>query len=115
MAPTTFMDQLAICICTYNRPDGLAAVLRSLDAQRLERLTNEQIAIIVVDNSAENTARKTCEAYEQNSRFSFHAVHEPRKGLVFARNACLDAAHEIEASHILFLDDDEMATPLWIE
>jgi glycosyltransferase involved in cell wall biosynthesis len=109
------MDRLAICICTYNRPQGLATLLASLNAQRLSGLSDGQIAIVAVDNSADGTASEICAGYSRDGRFPLTAAHEERKGLVHARNACLAAAREADATHILFLDDDEAAPPGWLE
>jgi succinoglycan biosynthesis protein ExoM len=109
------MTTIAICICTYNRPEGLRAALRSLDGQRLATLSEAQIVVIAVDNSEDGSAKAICDAYAQNGRFAFRYVHQPAKGLVHARNACLAAAAQEQATHILFLDDDEAAAPSWVE
>jgi succinoglycan biosynthesis protein ExoM len=109
------MRAIAICICTYNRPDGLKAALRSLDGQRLTTLGQDEIVVIAVDNSAGGSAKAICDAYAEKGRFAFRAVHQPAKGLAHARNACLAAAEREQATHILFLDDDEAAAPSWVE
>ena len=109
------MAAIAICICTYNRPEGLKAALRSLDSQQLTTLQDDQIVVIAVDNSAACSAKAICAAYAENGRFKFRYVHKPTKGLVHARNTCLDTAEQEQAAHLLFLDDDEAASPLWVE
>ena len=109
------MAPIAVCICTYNRPEGLKTVLRSLDGQQLTTLSDEQIVVIVVDNSVSGSAKAICEDYAQNGRFAFRYVHQPAKGLVHARNACLAAAEQEQAVSMLFLDDDEAAAPSWVE
>jgi succinoglycan biosynthesis protein ExoM len=109
------MTSIAICICTYNRAAGLKATLRSLDAQKLTTLRPYEVTVIVVDNSADATAKAVCDAYAAHGRFAFRGVHQPAKGLVHARNACLAAAARESATHILFLDDDEAAAPGWAE
>jgi succinoglycan biosynthesis protein ExoM len=109
------MPAIAICICTYNRPEGLKAALRSLDGQQLTTLNGDEIVVIVVDNSADGSAKPICDAYARTGRFAFRAVHQPAKGLVHARNACLAAAEREQAATILFLDDDEAAAPSWVE
>ena len=109
------MAPIAICICTYNRPEGLKAALRSLDGQQLTTLQDDQIVVIAVDNSAAGSAKAICAAYAENGRFKFRYVHKPTKGLVHARNTCLDTAEQEQAAHLLFLDDDEAASPLWVE
>jgi glycosyltransferase involved in cell wall biosynthesis len=107
------MPNIAVSVCTYSRNDGLAALLGSLDRQRFRQLGDSEICLIVVDNSREAGAAELCAGWR--GRFPIHFVHEPRKGLAAARNACLDAAHEIGATHIAFIDDDEMASPSWLE
>ena len=109
------MAPIAICICTYNRPEGLKAALRSLDGQQLTTLSEAQIVVIAVDNSAGGSAKAICDAYAENGRFALRYVHQPKKGLVHARNACLAAGQNEQADHILFLDDDEAAAPSWVE
>jgi succinoglycan biosynthesis protein ExoM len=106
---------IAICICTYNRPEGLKAALLSLDGQRLTTLSDDQIVVIVADNSEGGSAKAICDAYAENGRFACRTVHQPARGLVHARNACLAAAEREQADHILFLDDDEAAAPSWVE
>ncbi len=48
-------------------------------------------------------------------RFALRYVHQPVKGLVHARNACLAAAGQEQAGTVVFLDDDEAAAPSWLE
>ena len=109
------MISVAICICTYHRPDGLKAALRSLDGQFLTTLSDDQIVVVVVDNSVGGSAKPICNAYAESGRFALRNVHQPVKGLAHARNACLAAAEREQADYILFLDDDEAAAPLWVE
>lgn len=109
------MNRFAVCICTYNRPAGLAAVLGSLARQRLSRLSEVQVTVLVLDNSSDCSARDACRATLDGGRFEWRYVHEPRKGLAFARNACLAAAKAEGASAILFIDDDEFAEAGWLE
>jgi succinoglycan biosynthesis protein ExoM len=109
------MTAIAICICSYNRPEGLQRALRSIDGQVLSRIGEDDITVVVVDNSAEATGKPPCDAYLEAGRFAMRPVHEPRKGLVHARNRCLEAAAESGARYVAFLDDDEAADPLWLE
>jgi glycosyltransferase involved in cell wall biosynthesis len=109
------MRHIAITVCTYNRPAGLQSLLAALDRQRLERLTDNEVEIIVIDNSQSGSAEDICAAYMRNGRFKATFVHEPRKGLAIARNAALAAARAAHASHVAFIDDDEVPDPAWLE
>lgn len=92
---------VAVIIPTYHRPEGLKLALDSVQAQ-----SRRPDAVIVVDNSADATARAMVAAYQGVSY-----VHEPRPGVANARNAALAAT---DARHIAFLDDDEIASPHWL-
>lgn len=109
------MRQIALCICTYNRPEGLRALLAALDKQRLETITDEEVQIVVIDNSRDASAAAVCSTYAQQGRFKAKHIHEPRKGLATARNAALTSAVDLGASYLVFVDDDELPEPLWLE
>jgi succinoglycan biosynthesis protein ExoM len=108
------MERLVICCCTYRRPAGLKRLLHSLETQKLQSLCDEQVTILIVDNSPEGSAKTICANYE-NWRFKLHYRHEKRKGIAHARNACLDAAAELGASYLLLTDDDCVALPGWVQ
>lgn len=67
--------------------------------------------VVVADNddtpSAEGIVRDQCNALGLDYRY----VHAPARNISVARNAALDAT---TAPLIAFIDDDEVATPLWI-
>jgi succinoglycan biosynthesis protein ExoM len=107
------MEKIAITVCTYRRPAGLARLLASLGRMRLTCLDDRQITLVTVDNSPEGSAETA--ARTGQGRFALQYVHEPRKGLAYARNAALEAAFELGASRAAFIDDDEAAHPDWLE
>src|SRR5262245_23708483 len=109
------MYEVAVCVCTYNRPTGLRMLLEALDLQRFTRLRDVEVHVIVVDNSRDGSAAETCNAYVAHGRFSLSRVHEPRKGLSLARNAALVAACEVPARYVAFVDDDELPSPWWLQ
>lgn len=109
------MHDIALCVCTYNRPRGLRMLLEALDRQGLTSLRDEAIRIIVIDNSQAGSATDICNAYAAQGRFALSLVHERRKGLSFARNAALAAAQEARARHAAFIDDDELPSPSWLQ
>jgi succinoglycan biosynthesis protein ExoM len=41
-------------------------------------------------------------------------IHEPRRGISMARNAILEAALDLSADWVAFIDDDETAAPNWL-
>ena len=109
------MIRTAVCICTFRRPDDLALTLRSLAAQVLVSMTPGNVAIIVVDNDPERSASEVCSGNGHAVPFALHYVHEPQRGLSNARNCALDAAAASGARFVAFIDDDQMADPVWLE
>jgi len=111
-----------ICVCTFRRPGPLEELLDSLRAQELHpsgELRAESAdsspdlpevpQLIIVDNSPDAEARVQVAEHYPQARY----VHEPRPGIAAARNAAL-AAVPPDAEAVLFLDDDERATPTWL-
>ena len=94
---------VTVAVCTYQRPGTLARALGSLVSQR-----PSAAEILVVDNSPDRSALDLVGRTFPGIR----AVAEPVQGLDFARNRALaDATHDI----VLFLDDDAIAGPGWVE
>jgi succinoglycan biosynthesis protein ExoM len=94
-----------IAVATFRRPDGLAALLTSL-----ERATaTSSFDVIVVDNDAAGSARLVANASPLNPMY----VVEPRPGIAAARNRALDEIDGYDA--IVFVDDDEYVTPGWLD
>ncbi len=107
--------RIAVCVCAYNRPDGLKALLGALDRQRLGKLPDGSLEIVVIDNNVAGQRRR-CLAARTAASFASPITfapkkHEPRKGLAFARNAALAAALQPAVTHIAFIDDDELPSP----
>jgi succinoglycan biosynthesis protein ExoM len=67
--------------------------------------------IIVVDNDAEASALETVNELASSSLVPVIYLHEPRKGISFARNAILKAS---TADYLAFFDDDQIADRLWL-
>jgi glycosyltransferase involved in cell wall biosynthesis len=109
------MHHVAVCICTFERIAGLRALLHGVERQRLVTLSDDRVVVFVVDNSPSGSASGICSSYATGWRFRLRYVHEPRKGLTFARNTALSAAMEGGTALVAFIDDDEMPEPTWLE
>lgn len=101
-----------IAICTYRRHTLLRDALESLVGQRNPWGAT---SVLVIDNAAEKEAEDVVEA----TRPALEAcginpvyVAEPRPGVAAARNRALA---EVRTPILCFLDDDEQATPGWLE
>jgi GT2 family glycosyltransferase len=94
---------VSVAVCTFQRPAELSRALRSLVNQ-----DPAAAELLVVDNSPDRSAVALVERDFPGVR----AVAEPVPGLDFARNRALaSAAHDV----VLFLDDDAVAQPGWVE
>lgn len=109
------MSKVAVCICTYNRPAGLRLLCDALSRQYIKGLHAYDVAFVIVDNGETGNARQYCASVEGVGRYEFVVVHEKRRGLVFARNAAIEAARQIKATLVAFIDDDEVPDPNWLE
>jgi glycosyltransferase involved in cell wall biosynthesis len=95
----------SIIITTFRRTAMLADLLAALGPQ----LDGRPAEAIVIDNCPDASARATVEGA---GFAAIRYVHEPRNGVVNARNRGVSEAHGI---YVIFLDDDEIPCPVWLE
>lgn len=89
---------VTVVVCTRDRPVLLERLLRTLERQR----TDLHYEILVVYNGEPSPA----------GLHKVRTIHEPRKGLSYARNAGIRAAN---ATVIAFADDDMEAPDDWLD
>lgn len=94
------MAGLSIIICTFNRADELAELLDCLRGAPPHFSTFE---VIVVDNNCTDATASVVLGHALGPQL----VHEPQQGLSHARNR---GAAVAGAEHLLFLDDDALAS-----
>jgi succinoglycan biosynthesis protein ExoM len=104
---------VCICILTYQRPAMLEAALRSLAGQRLSTNPDVELSLVVIDNDAAASGQAIFERMARLLPFAARYVVESEQGIVKARNRAL--AEASTADFIAFLDDDEEASPSWID
>jgi succinoglycan biosynthesis protein ExoM len=101
---------VAICVATFQRPDGLRRLLTSLNALTFPSGVVPRLTVVIADNDAASTLAAV--DFELRHPQVYRLV--PRKGLAEVRNAALDAAPET-SDFIAFIDDDEWAVPEWLD
>lgn len=107
------MTEIAICIATCRRPQGLRRTLESLAALETER----DVAVIVADNDAEKREGiAVVEALQaQGYRWPLIAMTVPERGIPQVRNALVRTALALPyIGFVAMLDDDEAAEPGWL-
>jgi len=105
-------ERIAVCVCTFRRPQGLLETLKGLDALTFAGEA-PQVEVIVVDNDPNRSAEAACLEAATRSRWPLRYVCEEVPGIPAARNRCLDAAAGMD--YLAFIDDDEYPEPHWLD
>jgi GT2 family glycosyltransferase len=106
--------EIVVCIPSFRRPQHLRLTLRSLANQR----TGRRFAVVVVENDA--LRRESVPAaieFFRTGNIPGLCVVEPRQGNCHAINAAFETALATfpAATKLLMIDDDEIASPQWLE
>ena len=99
------LSRVLIAVATYKRPDGLQALLQSLELASTER----SFDVLVVDNDAAGSAQTVAES----SPLMVTYVVEPKPGIAAARNRAVDEVQNYDA--VVFVDDDEYVVEGWLD
>jgi GT2 family glycosyltransferase len=104
---------IVVCIPSFRRPQHLRLTLQSLADQR----TSRRFAVVIVENDASKCERAGCGRIPRRRQISGLCVVEPRQGNCQAINAAFETALETfpAATSFLMIDDDEIASPDWLE
>jgi GT2 family glycosyltransferase len=103
-----------VCIPSFRRPQHLRRTLQSLINQRSLR----RFAVVIVENDAMGCASvPVATEFLQAGALRGLCVVEPRQGNCQAINAAFETALVTfpAAKHLLMIDDDEVASPDWLE
>lgn len=112
------METILVGVCTYKRPQMLAACLQGIAKQIVPETA--QLHVVVVDNDVTDIVTETAQNIHnlltplKKLRISAEYVQEPRRGISYARNAVLVHSQRIQADYIAFIDDDEIPADNWI-
>jgi GT2 family glycosyltransferase len=103
-----------VCIPCFRRPQHLRLTLESLAGQRTDR----RFAVVMVENDALATGSvAVATEFLRAGKFPGLCIVEPRQGNCHAINAAFETALATfpAAIHFLMIDDDEIASPDWLE
>jgi glycosyltransferase involved in cell wall biosynthesis len=109
LSPTRVKPHIAICICTFKRPQLLAQLLRELADQRTDGLFDYSISI--VDNDASDSAREIVARAGAESRVPISYEVEQEQNIALARNK---AVKNSAGDFVAFIDDDEVPNNDWL-
>jgi len=105
------LTQIAVCIPTYKRPEGLRRLLAALATQG--PLPGCQIKIIIVDNEGSPQPKAICDEFAPKLKYPLTYCCELRRGLSHVRNKAVEIAAGF-ADALVFIDDDEVPSPGWL-
>ena len=108
------MAKIILCIATCNRPQGLRRTLDSIAALN----TRHQLEVLVADNDAQRQEGMAVveELASHGYRWPIEGLVAPERGIPLVRNALVQAALARPGmTHVAMLDDDEAASPAWID
>jgi succinoglycan biosynthesis protein ExoM len=104
---------LAICVATYRRPVGLQRLLISLRMLRFVKSPPPNLRIIIVDNDISTSNKDLINDLIKDLLIPVIYEVERERGIASARNHAVRLAGDVD--FIAFIDDDEVADPLWID
>jgi GT2 family glycosyltransferase len=105
---------IVVCIPSFRRPQHLRRTLESLAGQRTDR----RFAVVIIENDAlEMASVPVATQFLEAGKLAGLCVVEPRQGNCHAINAAFETALATfsAACHFLMVDDDEIASPDWLE
>lgn len=105
------VGSVALAVITHQRPDQLAGLLASLQAQELDDPARWQVRIVVVDNDPAGSAGEVID--RAAGPYPITSVIEPEPGIPFARQRSVEMCATDDA--LVFVDDDEVAPPGWLQ
>jgi GT2 family glycosyltransferase len=109
-----FSVETVVCIPSFRRPKHLRLTLESVAAQR----TAHRFAVVVVENDAAKCQSAPVAAeFLTSGKLAGLCVVEPRQGNCHAINAAFETALATfpQATSFLMIDDDEVASPDWLD
>lgn len=101
------LPMISVVVCTYNRAELLANVLRTLCGQTIDSSCYE---VIVVDNNSEDNTRSATEEFclrYHNVRYCLETI----QGLSHARNR---GWREAQGEYVAYIDDDCEVPEQWL-
>lgn len=102
--------KIVIGIITYNRNESLRNTFESLCY--LKPIDGVEIELVLVDNFKDGFAKSVCDT--SKLPFKVNYFFESKKGIPFARNRAVEEAKVLNASMLVFIDDDEEVDYAWL-
>jgi len=108
------ITKIAVAICTYNRNEELALLLKGLIASVAHLAGRAIVGVVVVDDSVNGNARQVVERFPSQFELGITYRLSGRQNISMARNIAIETASEI-GDWIAMTDDDCEPTTEWLE
>ncbi|HYG88743.1 MAG TPA: glycosyltransferase [Azospirillum sp.] len=105
--------RVAVCIVSYNRPEGVRALLAALEHLAFAAIP-PAVTVAVVDNAPDRPLEPMIAALRDRYRWPLLYGWEPVQGVSAARNRALRLA-PADSDFVAFIDDDETPEPQWLD
>ncbi len=96
--------KILICICTYKRNNILNKCLMTFKKALIP--FNFNIEFLIIDNSINGNAKNIINKVKKKLNYKIYYVNEKKRGIVHARNKCLEEVKRVNCDYFSFLDDD---------
>jgi succinoglycan biosynthesis protein ExoM len=106
--------KVSICIITFQRPEGLQALLEHLAHLTFEKVSPPLVEVIVIDNEVNPDIHQLCHRLAAQFSLSLTYDVETQRGISYARNKAVSCVDET-IDFIAFIDDDEWPHPAWLD
>lgn len=103
------LPHIAVCICTYKRPEMLKRLLADLDRQRTDGAFT--YSVVVADNDEARSGERAIEEMRAVLGVGVEYCCEPNRGIARARNKVIEHAY---GDYVALIDDDEFPEPDWL-
>lgn len=103
------MEHIAVCICTWKRPDLLRRLLDAVCRQ--DTGSQFTFACTVVDNDSSRSAQPIAAQVASRGTMPISYVVEPERNFAAVRNRAIDSS---SGEFVAFIDDDEVPEATWL-
>lgn len=103
------LPHIAVCICTYKRPEMLKRLLADLSRQRTEGAFT--FSIVVADNDEGRSGERVVEEMRPVLQASIRYCVEANRGIARARNKVIEHS---AGDYVALIDDDEFPETDWL-
>jgi succinoglycan biosynthesis protein ExoM len=106
-------DMITICIPTCNRNLQLKRLLLSISAQRCLP-DSHKYEILLINNDSNNRLEPVINSVKDEFPFQIHSIVVDERGYSNVRNAAVAWVLNRKTTALIFIDDDEIAPPVWL-